>query len=128
MKGNTVKALHENVMFNTMCFVPLKEDFVKMLLGCFLSGLNFEITFVYSYLIFPSTFKKPVYRWKCRGSEMGADFPQGEQAEPIWGSSLCIGLWHRGSGIWAASLIIDGGARKPVPSPITTKLFLSAQS
>ena len=127
MEGNTVKALHENVLFNTMCFVPLKEDFVKMLLG-FLSGLNFEITFVYGYLIFPSTFKKPIYRWKCRGSEMGVDVPQEGQPEPIWGSSLCIGLWHRGLGIWAASLAIDGGARKPVLSPTDTKLFLSAQS
>lgn len=127
MKGNTGKALHENVLFNIMCFVPLKEDFVKMLLG-FLSGLNFEITSVYSYLIFPSTFKKPIYGWKRRGSEMGVDFPQEGQPELIWGSSLCIGLWHSGLGIWAASLAIDGGARKPVPSPIATKLFLSAQS
>ena len=129
MKGNTVKAFRENVVFNTLCFVPLKEDLVKMLLGCVLSGLNFEIPFLYSYLIFPSTFKKPKYRWKGRGSETGVDLPHEEQQpEPIWGSSFCIGLWHRGLGIWAASLIIDGGARKPVPSPFTTKLFLSAQS
>ena len=30
MKGNSDKDFHENVLFNTMCFVPLKEDFVKM--------------------------------------------------------------------------------------------------
>lgn len=42
MKGDSDKAFHENVLFGTTCFVPLKEDFVKILLGGFLSGLYFE--------------------------------------------------------------------------------------
>lgn len=95
MKGDSDKAFHENVLFNTTCFVPLKEDFVKILLGCFLSGLYFEKYFCVQLSDLSIHLQRPLYRWKHRGPETGVDFPQEEeQPERGWGYFSCIGLWH----------------------------------
>lgn len=126
MKGNSDKDFHENVLFNTMCFVPLKEDFVKMHPSWFFFRVVYTLKsiFIYSYLIFPSAFRGRegvVYtnvQMKMQRLRVGGSWlPLGRTAAwaPIWGLfplSWSLALRIR---IWGSKLNCGHWSQKSSP-------------